>query len=75
MKKVECNFIAKYGGIFHAPCTPFEVNDEDIDKLVKIGAKVLPQSPQETKAVSEQRDKKSARKTTPYKIPPAKKGE
>lgn len=74
MKMVEFNHTVKYGDVFYVPHAPFEVKDEDIEELVALGAKVLPQTPQVTESHSKPTEKKPEKKT-PYKIPtPAKKG-
>jgi len=70
----EFSHTVKYGGVFHAPHKPFEVDEKDIEELTALGAKVSCTTPQDTETQPKSQNKKPAPKK-PYKIPtPAKKG-
>lgn len=66
-------YTVKYEGRFYAPHESVEVKSEDMEELLALGAKVISQTPQDAKSPSKPIDKKPEKKT-PYKIPPAKKG-
>jgi hypothetical protein len=76
MAKVCFPFRVKHGGRFYAPREPFEVSESEVDKLVKLGAKVVQKDSQPTKTEpKEEPAAKRATKKKPYKIPtPEKKG-
>lgn len=69
----EFSHTVKYGGAFHAPFKPFEVAENDVEELVALGAKVLPQSREVAQTQSKPKEQKVVKKA-PYKIPHAKKG-
>lgn len=70
----ECSHTVKYGGVFHAPHKPFEIEDKDIEELTALGAKVSCTTPQGSESQPKPQDKKPVAKK-PYKIPaPEKKG-
>lgn len=65
-------YMVKYGGVFYAPNTVFEVDEKDVKQLVAIGAQLVPQTvPSARKTPVSQEQKPVKRK--PYKIPPASK--
>ncbi|MDD3230632.1 MAG: hypothetical protein PHE09_15640 [Oscillospiraceae bacterium] len=53
MAKVLFGHHVKYGDKFHKPNTAFTVKDEDVDLLVKMGAKVVNPAVPKKKAISQ----------------------
>jgi hypothetical protein len=74
MALCEFSHKVKYRGVFYAPYKPFEIDEKDVKELIALGAKMVPQNPQDAKTVSTPQEKKPAKKT-PYKIPPPNKKE
>jgi hypothetical protein len=77
MAKVCFPFRVKHKGRFYASCEPFEVSETEVDKLVKLGAKVVQKDSQPTESARKETSTatKHTAKKKPYKIPtPEKKG-
>lgn len=73
MAKVSFPFAVKYGEHFYASHEVLDVAESEVDKLVAMGAKALPQGQKTTEKPFEAKPAKLATKKT-YKVPaPAKK--
>ena len=63
MVKVSFPFSVKYGGKFHSPSEALEVAENEVDKLVALGAKALGASQKSSEKAQETSPPKSADKT------------
>jgi alkanesulfonate monooxygenase SsuD/methylene tetrahydromethanopterin reductase-like flavin-dependent oxidoreductase (luciferase family) len=65
MAKVSFPFAVKYGGKFHTHHETLEVAEQEVDKLVALGAKVVGRSPETIKKVPNADSPKPSPKSSP----------
>lgn len=71
MATVEFNHSVKHRGIWYAPHAAVKATEEELDELVKTGAKIVEREQQQSQ--NEDKPKTAKKKSMPYKIPPAEK--
>lgn len=73
MATVEFDHSVKHRGIWYVPHAAIKAAEEELDKLIKMGAKVVEREQQQLQNddKGEKPKVKKAVKNVPYKIPPA----